>query len=210
DRNTRRDAPENLNPLVPRRPTPEMADEAERNTREELLRNRIKALAGHVDRPAADRLGLRNLSPIQEALLVRFARNRETGLFATVLADTLSASRWLSERILLDISGQQLAATLKGLAMVKDDALFILQRLYDHLAAEQDGVTRSASLWDGLDEDECGKRVEAWRRADSYTYPEPQHQPMFADNRAEDSREPRVIRTTASVRKPLNGLYRVR
>ncbi|WP_191969520.1 DUF2336 domain-containing protein [Neorhizobium galegae] len=210
DRNTRRDAPENLDALVPRRPTPEMVDEAERNTREELLRNRIKALAGHVDRPAADRLGLRNLSPIQEALLVRFARNRETGLFATVLADTLSASRWLSERILLDISGQQLAATLKGLAMEKDDALFILQRLYDHLAAEQDGVTRSASLWDGLDEDECGKRVEAWRRADSYTYPEPQHQPMFADNRGEDSREPRVIRTTASARKPLNGLYRVR
>ncbi|CAN7222706.1 DUF2336 domain-containing protein [Neorhizobium sp. LjRoot104] len=210
DRTKRSDAPENLEALLPPRPTPEMIDEAERNAREELLRSRIKALAGHVARPADDRLGLRNLSAIQEALLVRFARNRETGLFATVLADTLSASHWLAERIMLDISGQQLATTLKGLAMETEDALFILQRLYDHLGVAQDGATRAAALWDALDEDECGKRVEAWRRADSYTYAEPQHQPMFADNRAEDSRQPRVIRTTASARKPLNGLYRVR
>ncbi len=211
DRTKRRDAPENLEALVPRRPTPEMVgDEAERNAREELLRSRIKALAGHVARPAEDRLGLRNLSPIQEALLVRFARNRETGLFATSLADTLSASHWLAERIMLDISGQQLATTLKGLAMATEDALFILQRLYDHLGFEQNGATRAAALWDALDEAECGNRVEAWRRADSYTYSEPQHQPMFAENREEDSRQPRVIRTTASARKPLNGLYRAR
>ena len=210
DRNSRRDAPENLDALVPRRPTPEMVDEGERKAREELLRNRIKALAGHIDRPEDDRLGLRNLSPIQEALLVRFARNRETGLFATVLADTLSASHWLAERIMLDISGQQLATTLKGLAMETQDALFILQRLYDHLGFEQDGVTRAAVLWEALDGDECGSRVEAWRRADSYTYAEPQHAPTFAESRAPDNRLPRVIRTTASARKPLNGLYRVR
>ncbi len=191
------------------RPTQEMVDEAERLAREEQMRQRLKALAGHVSRPAEDRLGLRNLSPIQEALLVRFARNRETGLFATVLADTLSASHWLSERIMLDISGQQLATTLKGLAMAAEDALFILQRLYDHLSTPHGGMTRAELLWNALDEDECGKRVEAWRRADSYTYAEPQQHPMQADNQAGDARDGlRPLRTTASVRQP--GPYRLR
>ncbi len=192
-------------------PTQDMVDEAERLAREEMLRHRIKALAGHIDRPADDRLGLRNLSPIQEALLVRFARNRETGLFATVLADTLSASHWLSERIMLDISGQQLATTLKGLAMHPQDAVFILQRLYDHLGAQLKGVSRAEILLDQLDEDECGKRVEAWRRADTYTYTEPQRQPSTdASATAKEQTSPRVIRTTASARRPIQGVYRVR
>lgn len=202
------EAAEDMPPAVP---TPEMVDEAERLAREEMLRHRIKSLAGHIDRPADDRLGLRNLSPIQEALLVRFARNRETGLFATVLADTLSASHWLSERILLDISGQQLATTLKGLAMHPDDAVFILERIYDHLSAEVKGVSRAEILFDQLDEDECGKRVEAWRRADTYTYAEPQRQPAAASAQGSDQHvSPRVIRTTASARRPLQGVYRAR
>ncbi|WP_198539796.1 DUF2336 domain-containing protein [Rhizobium sp. LCM 4573] len=142
----------------------------DRLEREEELREQIKALAAHIDRPASDRLGLRSLTPAQEALLVRFARNREAGFFASVLADALSASRWLSERIMLDISGQQLAATLKGLAMQPADALFILERLYDHLSERMNGESRAEALWGRLDGDECYQRVEAWRRADSYTY----------------------------------------
>lgn len=149
---------------------PEAAEGKDRLEREEELREQIKALAAHIDRPASDRLGLRSLTPAQEALLVRFARNREAGFFASVLADALSASRWLSERIMLDISGQQLAATLKGLAMQPADALFILERLYGHLAQRTEGESRAEVLWGRLDADECYGRVEAWRRADSYTY----------------------------------------
>src|SRR5690606_16197158 len=69
--------------------------------REEQLRDQIRRLAAHITRPTADRLGLRTITPIQSALLVRFARNREGGAFATTLADILSSSRWLAERILL-------------------------------------------------------------------------------------------------------------
>ncbi|MGK6315273.1 DUF2336 domain-containing protein [Neorhizobium sp. DT-125] len=190
---------------APDQPAAEMTEEEERLAREEDLRRRLRALAGHIDRPAGDRLGLRNLSPIQEALLVRFARHREAGLFATVLADALSASHWLSERIMLDISGQQLATTLKGLAMGAEDAVFILQRLYDHLGTSEDGATRAEALWNSLDESECGKRVEAWRRADRYTYAEPQPRSAASGDRAADGYEamPRLIRTTASVRRPL-------
>jgi uncharacterized protein (DUF2336 family) len=151
----------------------EMAQETERLSREDQLRRRIKLLAGHVDRLEGDRLGLRSLSSVQVALLVRFARNRETTLFCGVLADALSASRWLAERIMLDISGQQLATTLKGLYMESHDALFVLERIYSHLGERQGGGTRAERLWDTLDAEECSQRVEAWRRADGYTYAQP-------------------------------------
>jgi uncharacterized protein (DUF2336 family) len=169
-----------------------------------MLRHRIKTLAGHIERRTDDRLGLRNVSLTQEALLVRFARSRETGLFATVLADALSASQWLSERILLDISGQQLAMTLKGLAIDADDAIFILQRLYNHLGAQVHGTSRAAILFGQLDEDECGRRVEAWRRADSYTYTDQQSRPANTASERESERGPaQVIRTTASARRTI-------
>jgi len=205
DRTTRRAAIAGMEAPAWQQPTPDMVEEAEQMARDEALRQRLRALAGHIDRPAEDRLGLRSLSPIQEALLVRFARNRETGLFATVLADTLSASHWLAERIMLDISGQQLAATLKGIAMGAEDAVFILQRLYDHLGTQENGTPRAETLWNALDEHECGRRVEAWRRADRYTYAEPQPRPAVSGDHEADEHEalPRMVRTTASVRRPL-------
>ncbi len=135
-----------------------------------MLRSTIKHLARQQSPSSSDRLGLRTISPVQEALLVRFARGREADAFATTLADTLSASRWLAERIMLDISGHQLGTTLKGIGMPQDEALFVLERLYNHLSEEIGGTTRSNILWEQLNEDECGRRVEAWRRADRYTY----------------------------------------
>lgn len=144
--------------------------EAERLANEEALREKIKGLAGHLGRNDADRLGLRSLSDIQEALLIRFARAREATHFATALADALSASRWLAERIMLDLSGQQLATTLTSLGMGFLDAVFVLEKLYPHLAEPQHSVTRGWMVLDALDPEECHDRVEAWRRADSYTY----------------------------------------
>ncbi|SSC69745.1 unnamed protein product [Ciceribacter sp. T2.26MG-112.2] len=143
--------------------------------REEELRDQIRRLAAHVSRPASDRLGLRTITPMQSALLVRFARNREGGAFATTLADVLSSSRWLSERILLDISGRQLATTLLGVGMEAEEAVFVLEKLYPHLAKPATGTTRAEQLWNGLIAVECEERIETWRRADSYTF-RPQEQ----------------------------------
>lgn len=139
-------------------------------SREEALRLQIKQLAAHIDRPRSDRLGLRTLTPVQAALLVRFARAREAGHFATTLADALSSSRWLAERVMLDISGRQLALTLTGLGMETDDAEFVLCRLYGHLAQAADGASRAAGLLQDLDPIDCEERIDSWRRADSYTY----------------------------------------
>jgi uncharacterized protein (DUF2336 family) len=183
--------------------------EAERLEREEQLRQRIKLLAGHVERAENDRLGLRTISSVQTALLVRFARARETGLFAGVLADALSASRWLAERIMLDLSGRQLATTLKGLFMEQRDALFILQKIYSHLEARQGSQRAAEALWNELDADDCGRRVEAWRRADRYTHA-PSQQTVSA---AAETLEPQqtvadpapVHRTSASIRRSVAG-----
>ncbi|MBB3592024.1 uncharacterized protein (DUF2336 family) [Rhizobium sp. BK529] len=144
--------------------------EVQRLENEEALRERIRGLAGHLGRNDQDRLGLRSLSDIQEALLVRFARSREAAHFATALADSLSASRWLAERIMLDLSGQQLATTLTSLGMGFLDSVFVLEKLYPHLAEVRENVSRAFLVLDALDPEECHARVEAWRRADRYTY----------------------------------------
>ncbi len=185
---------------LPAPKTPAATTDSDRLAREEELRTRIKMLAGHVNRAADDRLGLRSLSPIQEALLVRFARNRETELFATVLADVLTASRWLAERIMLDLSGQQLATVLKSLGIDMADACYILTRLYGHLAEARNGVSRAEALWSALDEDECGRRVEAWGKADRYTHGGPADAAI-----AEPEAMDRPMRTSASVRRTIGG-----
>ncbi len=177
---------------VPLSPAPAETNEADaleeqRVANEEALRERILGLASHLGRADEDRLGLRTLTDIQEALLVRFARSREATHFATALADALSASRWLAERIMLDLSGQQLATTLTSLGMSFLDAVFVLERLYPHLADQQHNVTRGWMVLDALDPEECHERVEAWRRADRYTYrPEAPDTPAL--NEAPDHR----------------------
>jgi uncharacterized protein (DUF2336 family) len=165
--------------------------------REDEMRNAIKGLTRHLGGDDTDRLGLRTLSTLQSALLVRFARSREALPFATALADALSASRWLSERIMLDMSGQQLATTLTSIGMDFSDAVFILEKLYPHLAEAQHSVTRAWMVLDALDPEECHARVESWRRADSYTYlPEqaPATQVQTAHARAIHQPPPRAMR----------------
>ncbi|MFK3778220.1 DUF2336 domain-containing protein [Agrobacterium sp. NPDC089420] len=137
---------------------------------EEEMRQQIKRMAHHLNRPESDVLGLRRLNEVQEALLVRFARERNARQFAIALADSLSSSYWLSERIMLDISGAQLATTLIGLGMEFSEAAFILQCFYPHLAAAEGDMSRAEALLDRLDIVESEERVESWRRADSYTH----------------------------------------
>lgn len=144
--------------------------EEQRLKREELLRQKLKELAHHFGPRPGDRLGKRTITPIQEALLVRFARAHDAVNFATTLADVLSSSRWLAERILLDISGRQLATTLIGVATNPIDSVFVLHRLYPHLAQEQAGISRAETLIGHLDPEECETRIESWHRADCYTF----------------------------------------
>lgn len=148
------------------------AEDEARTAREEALRQTIKRLA-YQQRPAdEDRLGRRQIGPVQAALLVRFARARDGGAFATTLSDLLTSSRWLAERILLDISGRQLATTLSGVAMSEEDSVFVLEHLYPHLAHNEAGRSRAASLIASIDPDAAEARIDSWLRADRYTFGE--------------------------------------
>ncbi|TCL76143.1 uncharacterized protein (DUF2336 family) [Rhizobium sp. BK251] len=172
--------PEMESPAMTPAPSP-ARDEAEalRLANEETLRRRIKQIAHQLAEHDDDRLGLRSLSDVQSALLVRFARLRDATQFSVALADALSTSRWLADRVMLDLSGQQLAATLTSLGMDFLDAVFVLERFYPHLVELQGEVSRAWLLMEAADPAECEARVEAWRRADNYTYrpAEPAEQP---------------------------------
>ncbi|TPP12057.1 DUF2336 domain-containing protein [Rhizobium glycinendophyticum] len=147
---------------------PDAADD--RSAREEMLRQTIKRLA-YQQKPAADdRLGRRQIGPVQTALLVRFARALDGGAFATTLSDLLTSSRWLAERILLDISGRQLATTLAGVAMAEEESIFILEHIYPHLARSEAGESRARALLASIDADQAEARIDSWLRADRYTF----------------------------------------
>lgn len=148
------------------------AAEEDRQLREENLRQTIKTLARHDHPSTEDRLGRLTVGPVQAALLVRFARAHDGGAFCTALADVLTSSRWLAERILIDISGRQLATTLAGCGMGTSDAVFILAKMYPHLARMDQGESRAARLYAEIEPVAAEKRIESWLRADRYTYGE--------------------------------------
>jgi uncharacterized protein (DUF2336 family) len=162
-------------PLAPPAGRPPLLDAPDgelalRLAREEALRQELRQIARHLVHDEADRLGLRTVTPVQEALMVRFSREREAGNFVSTLADALSSSRWLAERILLDLSGQQLAVTLTSLGLNFADAVYVLERFYPHLTESHGSVSRAWRIMDSIDPADSHARVETWCRADRYTY----------------------------------------
>ena len=138
--------------------------EAERLEREEQIRDELRALVRAAAPAVEAPVRLDPATETHQALFVRFARAGEVGMIAVTLADALASSQWLSERILLDVSGRQLAETLLALEIPAADSLFLLARIYPHLA-EGGAETLLASL----DAAEATRRVESWQRADRYT-----------------------------------------
>ncbi len=168
----------------------EAGDEAARDRleREERLRQELKTLARHLNPPEEDRAGLRSIQPVERALFVRFARAGEIGLFTTALSYALSSTRWLAERILLDMSGLQLATTLVSLGMPDEEAAEVLCGVYPHLAINEGQATRAVNLLESLDLRECDLRVDSWLRADTYSFP------AAGSGKSEDPRVRRFIR----------------
>ena len=138
--------------------------EAARLEREERIREELRALVRAATPAVEAPAGLEPATEIHQALFVRFARTGDIGMVSVTLADALGSSRWLSERILLDVSGRQLAETLLALDMPDADSLFVLERIYPHLTGGG-----AAALLSSLDRAEAVERVESWQRADGYT-----------------------------------------
>lgn len=131
----------------------------------------------------------------------RGQRLREARNFSHALADALGSSRWLSERIMLDLSGQQLGTALMALGVNPADGQFMLAQLYPHLNASIDGKNRAQVLWQGLDPERCDERMLAWLRADDEA--EGRGAPMAdAANANDEAAHP------ASVERPVFGRRR--
>lgn len=145
------------------------ARDVARLAREEALREDLRHLIARNDPQRPVPKILKGASGYHQSLIVRFARNRETPVLARTLADALGSSIWLSDRIMLDITGVQLATTLVALGFSANDIRFVLCRVYPHLSKAIDGRTRAHLVLRSLDPAECVERVAAWRRADHYT-----------------------------------------
>lgn len=143
--------------------------EAARLAREEAIRVELKDLLLQ-EREAAPPPLVGGATGLQQALMMRFARRREAGLFASTLSDTIQSSRSLAERILLDLSGHQLAMSLLALGLPVSEIREILCHFYPHLTQASEGRTRAHKLILSLDVGECALRLAAWRRADHYTH----------------------------------------
>ncbi|KQY19770.1 DUF2336 domain-containing protein [Rhizobium sp. Root482] len=173
--------------------------------REEKLRDDLKRLARAAPSVSAISIpAIEPLSPLNEALLVRFARSAEANLFAASLAAALTAPVELGERILLDISGRQMATALVGLGMGPDDNRFVLTCFYPHLAEHQAGATRADALLAGVTREEAMAQIAAWLAAERKNA-DAGHQPYLAPIRAADPRQPAARqesgRGTAEVQK---------
>lgn len=172
--------------------------DADRIARENKLRDEIKALAGVRSFESEPPAGIRPIDELHEALLVRFALSGETVLFAGTLADALGASHALAERILLDVSGQQLAVTLAAMDFPSGDMPSLLVALYPHLGERLGGSTRADILIRNIDREAGRERVETWLRADSTgASRQVRHEAVLAENRNADPRR-QEARTSAS------------
>lgn len=129
---------------------------------------------------------------------MRFARSGEAVLFANALADAMEASQELAERILLDVSGQQLATTLMALDFPAADMAPLLSFLYPHLGERLGGSTRADALIGDVNRKESVERVEAWLRADGAARPA-RYESHLAENRRKD---PRRQEARSSLRVP--------
>jgi uncharacterized protein (DUF2336 family) len=143
--------------------------EQARLAREEQLRNQLRQLVAQDAPEERPQPILKGIDPLHEALLTRFSRERQVLMFSRTLAEALGSSTWLTERVLLDISGLQLATVLVALGVNARDIRAMLCYIYPHLAEANEGRTRAHDLVKTLDAADCVTRVAAWCRADHYT-----------------------------------------
>ncbi|WP_136658593.1 hypothetical protein [Nitratireductor sp. XY-223] len=140
--------------------------EAARRYNEDVLRNRIKDLAlrrintGQQHSGAEIQTGrpdLRKLIQAAEACLpVRFSQ---------MLSRALCAQPSLAERIMLDLSGRQLAMALRALNMADEDIRRVLVAIFPQLRREVDGTQQASLLVEATDRKDSMERVMAWVRA---------------------------------------------
>lgn len=125
----------------------------------------------------------RRVADVRLAQLARHAKSDQETWFATALADAMGASYALAERIMMDLSGRQLATALIGMGAPDATIKSALESFFPHLANPSVRHTLATDLIEELDADSCAARLTAWQRADSYTSGAATHIPAMADSK---------------------------
>lgn len=169
-----------------------LSDEA-RLVREDKLRDELKTLARQQPPRAGQPLAVAPLDTLHQTLLVRFARLGEINLFTGALADALACRPELAERMVLDVSGQQLATALVALAMPPEDLHFVLATFYPDLDERLGGRSRGDVLLASLTPELSRERLIGWLEADREDAH--RHQPYLGPDRGADPRTPRPVKS---------------
>lgn len=141
------------------------------------------ALANANSAPAST-AARRRVGDVRLAQLARHAKTDQESWFATALADAMGASFALAERIMMDLSGRQLATALIGLGAPESTIKSALECFFPHLTKPSARHTLATDLIEELDSDSCAARLQAWQRADSYTNGAAAHVPALADGKS--------------------------
>ena len=86
-----------------------------------------------------------------------------------------------AERIMMDVSGTQLATALIGLGAPETTIRPALESFFPHLAKPSARHTLASDLIEELDDESCAARLASWQRADAYTNAGASHAPALAD-----------------------------
>lgn len=126
---------------------------------------------------------LRRLADARLHQLARYAKPDNESWFATALADAMQTSYALAERIMMDLSGRQLATALIGLKAPPETTKAALESFFPHLCKPSTLQTQANDLISDLDPQSCAERLSAWQRADRFTSGEALHVPALADGK---------------------------
>lgn len=145
--------------------------------------------------------------------VARFANSGDAHWFATALADAMSSSFSLAERIMLDLSGQQLATAMLALGSQKTDIARALETYFPHLGERAHMASKAELMILALDPEDCAARLDAWVRADAYTSRRTTHVPVMTETRRDRDRhdsdfDPRSVSNSNSEAAPVQPSQR--
>ncbi|MDF1779472.1 MAG: DUF2336 domain-containing protein [Rhizobiaceae bacterium] len=170
---------------------PDLVQQSGTDATEQLHRRNEDALREQLRQMALGVGQLQPSPPIQNdniakpigAVLVESAEASQPQRFAQLLAEALSATVKLAERIMLDISGRQLVMALHYLEVMEDEALRILIAIFPQLGATPQHRQQAMQLLTTCDRSDSKWRVEAWIRANATfaAKTRPAHQPYSVE-----------------------------
>ena len=149
---------------------------------QEALPDPVSASAAEARR-ASSSSPQRRIAEVRLAQLARYAKRDQETWFATALADAMEASFALAERIMMDLSGRQLATALIGLNAPESIIKSALETFFPHLGKPSAKQTLATDLISELDLESCAARLATWQRADAYTTGASAHVPALADSK---------------------------